>query len=742
MFGIRRKKSAAPAVNRPRRSGPPPLLARSGRFALVVVCISLAFGAVGARLFWLHVVDAPRLRVFADEKRRSFRQLSAERGQILDSRGGVFATSHEVWDIIVNPSLFTAEQESRLGEIAESVAKITGKSRLQVLDIFQKRFRGDPSGVDAAATEGAPPARKPAPAAPAPAPAPVPIGSISDEPVEQDESPGPDDAPAPLAPTPANPVAHDAALEADAPEGAKSDPENKDRRVIRWAKVAEGVDLKTRDAIAALRVQAVYSERRFERGYPRKQLAAQLIGYINKNGVASMGIERAFDFFLKGEDGWIDSRQDKRGREMADRRIRYIEPTDGQNVELTIDPMIQQAAEEELAKNCEAYRPEWGIAIVSEAKTGKLLALANWPTFDLNEYNNPAKAPMASQKNRAVTDIYEPGSVFKIVSYAAALQENLITFDSQFNCGPNHREPFYAPYKGKMYKLPKDDEFLGVIDTRKAIAKSSNRAAAQIGMRVAESCGEQKLYDYMAGFGFGSRTGLVTGTEVPGLLMKPSRWQWSTKAATITNLCMGHSVSVTALQTHYAMGVIASGGDLLEPMLVNRISDKTGGAIEFSPVVRKRAITPETAQKVALLLRGVVTDGTGRKANIPGYDVAGKTGTTSMIVKNPITGKSGYSNTENIVSFCGFFPAGNPQIVISVILENPSGKVRGQAFGGEYSAPIFKAIAESTIAWLKIPPANQAAYDEAQARERKKRGLPPVSPNPARPAGALVLEPF
>jgi cell division protein FtsI (penicillin-binding protein 3) len=710
MFGFGRKQSAAPAVSRPRRSGPPPLLARSGRFALVVFAVSLAFVAVGLRLVWLHVVDvnvlfgsyaprlfgpnavdAPHLRAYAGEKRRTFRPQLAQRGRILDSRGGVFATSREVWDVVVDPGSFTPEQESRLGDIADSVAKLVGKSRLQVLDILQKRLRG-----------------------------------VADEESEK----------------PATDLGNEAAVPGDASDASDADEKSlgeKNRRLIRWAKIAEGVDLKTRDAIAALHVRSIYSERRFEREYPRERLAAQLIGYVNKIGQPSMGIEKTFDFFLKGEDGGIDSLQNKKGQEMADRRIHEIAPSDGQSVELTIDPIIQQAAEEELTKACKEYNPEWGIAIVSEAQTGKLLALTNWPTFNLNEYNDPVKAPMAAQKNRAVTDVYEPGSVFKIVSYSAALQEGLITPDKMIDCGPNHRTPFFAPYKGKMYQLPKDDEDLGRIDVRKAIAKSSNRAAAQIGMLVAEARGEDKLYEYMAGFGFGSRTGLVTGTEVAGTLWAPSKWQWSTKAATITRMPMGHTVDVTALQTHYAMGVIASGGDLLAPMLVSRVTDKSGESVcDFTPVVRKHTIRKDTARMVATLLRGVVTDGTGKKAEIPGYDVAGKTGTTSMLVKDPATGKMYYSDTENVASFCGFFPADKPQVVISVIMANPRGK--GQSFGGTYSAPVFKSIAERVIAWLKLPPSNQAAYEAALAKELKKSGKTP--PAPARPSGGLILEPF
>ncbi len=683
MFGIGRKKQSV----RPRRSGPPPLLARSGRFALVVFAVSVSFCAVGARLYWLHVVDAPRLRAFADEKRRSFQRLSAQRGRILDSRGGVFATSREVWDVIVDPGSFNPEQEARLGEIAESVAKLTGKSRLQVLDIFQRRFR--------------------------------------------DESTSGDDKPA-LEPSAdeAGPAAADAS-----PDGDRDAADEKNRRQIRWAKLAEGVDLKTRDAVAALRVRAVRCDRRFEREYPRGRLASHLIGYVNKIGLPAMGIEKAFDFYLKGEDGWIDSRQNKKGQEMADRRIREISPSDGQSVELTLDAHIQQAAEQELDRIATEYAPLSATVIVSEAKSGRLLALANWPSFDLNEYNDRTKAPMESQRNRAVTDIYEPGSVFKIVSYSAALQEGLLTPDTMIDCSLGA-----APYRGKVLSLPEDAHHLGRVDLRHAVWQSSNRGAAQIGMKVAEVKGEQRFWKYMSDFGFGSACGLVTGTEVPGILHKPEKWD----GITITRLPMGHSVSVTPLQMHFGMSVIAAGGDLYAPMLVSRIvGSTTRGADgrevqevvrEFEPVVRQRGvISRTTSMTVADMLRGVCgKEGTAKLAAIPGYDVAGKTGTTQKI----IGGK--YSSSHHVASFAGFFPASDPRIVITVVVDEPHGK--GTGYGGVYSAPAFRNIAEKCIKWLEIPPSNRAEYEEAQAKELKKSGQ--TSAPPARAQRGLVLDPF
>jgi len=678
------RKTASPPGPR-RRPGPPPLLARPGRFALVVIVITGAFLGIGCKLFWLQYYESRYLSAKADDARRYSRPSRAERGQIRDSHDTVLAKSREVWDIGVDPSSLTPQNDDDVERIASELARILKLRAADLVAVFRHKFR-----------------------------------EIGEHPAPGEDESG----------------TTDTADDVSAGLGPKLRP-------IRWVKIAEGVSDATRDSVVAkmaeLRVKAVYASRRFERDYPYGKLSSQLIGYVNKEGKPSMGIEKAFDFFLTGEDGWVDSQWDGKHRESPDRRIREVKPRDGNSVILTIDANVQQLAEAELGKACEEYHPEWGIAIVSEAKTGRILALTNWPTFDLNAYNDLTKSPLVAQKNRAVTDVYEPGSVFKIVSYAAAFKEGLITADTMIDCGPDRKSPFFVPYKGKLYKLPKDDENLGRVDVRRAIAKSSNRAAAQIGMRVAEVCGEKKFWDYLAGFGFGSYTGLVTGSEVRGRLKKPEEWDWAATGATITRLPMGHSVDVTALQTHFAMGVIASGGDLLAPLLVSRVVDRDGATVcDFAPVVRRHVIPKNVAAQVADLLRGVVSkDGTGRQAIIPGYDVAGKTGTTAILVKNPATGKFEYSETRNVASFCGFLPAEDPQIVISVIMRDPSGK--GQAFGGAYSAPVFKAIAEGVIKWLKIPPHNQQEYDAAQDKLRGRAPRPAALP--ARPEAPRISFP-
>lgn len=656
-------RGAAKTAAKVRRTSAIPLLARTGRLRLVVVVVSLCFCGVAVQLWRLHIALAPKLRAEAEAARRSFRMQKADRGHITDVKGALLATSREVWDVGVDPNEFTAEQERRLDEIAASLSRIIGVPRLALLETFTKKVRDEPHD-----------------------------GAVASD-AASDELPGEGDALAP--------------------------------RKIRWVKLAEGLDKSKRDAIDALKVKCIYCTRRFVREYPRGRLAAHIIGYVNKEGQPAMGIEKVMDFYLKGEDGWIDSRHDAKKREMADKRLREVPPTDGQTVELTIDGVVQGFAEDELVRIASEMTPLAASIIVSEAKSGRILALANYPDFDLNEYNDKVKAPLEAQKNRAVTDVYEPGSVFKIVSVSAGLQEGLYTPESMIDCGLSA-----VPYKGKVLGLPADSHHMGAVNLRHVVWQSSNRGTVQVGMRVAEQRGEERLWKYMADFGFGSECGLVTGTESKGILHKPKNWD----GQTITRLPMGHAVSVTALQMHFGMSVIAAKGDLYAPMLINRVLSSSGEVVrEFEPVMRRRQIiSRKTAETVADMLRGVCSkEGTADKAAIPGYEVAGKTGTTQKIINGH------YSSSHHVASFSGFFPAADPRLVITVIVDEPH--VPGTAYGGRIAAPAFKNVAEKTIKWLDIRPVNQAEFAAAQEKERRKSG---VRPAPSAPPAALNLDLF
>ncbi len=463
-------------------------------------------------------------------------------------------------------------------------------------------------------------------------------------------------------------------------------------RRVRWVVLARECDEATMKKVQELKLKAMRSELKYRRNYPKGQLAAHVVGYVNKEMVPSVGIEKSLDGFLQGQKGWIESERDGRRREIASNRLREVAPIDGSTVVLTINSLVQNACEVALEKAANQYTPKSGIIIVSEPKTGRILGLANWPTFDLNKFFDPKLAPMDSQRNRAVSDIYEPGSVFKIVSVSGALEERLITPNSVYDCGLSA-----VPYKGRMVSLPADSHALGAVDVRQIVRESSNRGTVQIGMLYAERLGEERFDKLIRSFGFGANTGLLTGAESGGMLIPPSKWD----GLTVSRVPMGHSVSVTAMQMHYAMSVVAAEGQLMQPQLVLRIDDpKTKQVVlNYPPRSKGRAITADTAASMATLLRAVCSKGgTAPIADIPDYEVAGKTGTTQKI----IDGK--YSTSHHVASFSGFFPVNDPKLAITVIIDEPHGE--GVGYGGKVAAPIFREVALECIKWLNIPKAN------------------------------------
>lgn len=458
--------------------------------------------------------------------------------------------------------------------------------------------------------------------------------------------------------------------------------DGRELREIRWVRLAESVDAMTYDQIVALDIHGVYGNRQFRRTYPGGSLAAHVIGFVNREGVAAMGVERQFDFYLRGQDGWRESERDGLRRELAQFRTREVSPTDGYNVVLSIDSFVQHCIETELREIVRRFNPVGATIIVSDPRDGFLLGLANYPTFDLNNFN---KAELASQRNLAITDILEPGSTFKIVAASAALNEGLVTPEVSINCGADT-----IVYHGRTLRLPHDSHPNGMLSVADVIAKSSNRGAANLGVML----GADRLHDYAAAFGFGEATGFPLAGEVNGMLHPVRDWD----GLTITRLPMGHAVGATPMQVHCAMSAIANGGILMRPQIVRRVVDRDGATVfELPPVARRRVIRKETAELMARLLTRVVgPDGTAEKAAIPGYLVAGKTGTTQKIIDGR------YSNRHHVGSFTGFFPANRPRLAITVIIDDA--RLNGTAYGATVAAPSFKRIAEQLVQYLGIPP--------------------------------------
>ena len=467
------------------------------------------------------------------------------------------------------------------------------------------------------------------------------------------------------------------------------DDKSEDDRLIRWAKLSESVEESTYDQITKLDIKGVYGNRIFRRAYPHNAMAAHLIGYVNKEGQAAAGVENFTDFYLRGQDGWCESEKDGLRRELAQFRSREVDATSGYSVVLSIDSAVQHIVEQEIDEIVKKFDPAKVSIIVSEPNSGFILALANYPTFNLNEYNTLSKDEMGSMRNLAITDILDPGSTFKIVSASGALNEGLVTPATRFDCTLESME-----YKGKPRRFMRDDhKFDHPLPVSEIISHSSNVGAAQLGMLL----GENRVYSYARAFGFGEKSGFPFGGEVSGFLNTPDKWS----GVDITRIPAGYSISATPIQIHYAMATIASGGLLMRPQIIRQVRDASGEVVyNFTGSVRRHVITTRTAEQMARMLQGVASpDGTAPMAAISNFEVAGKTGTAQKLINGH------YSEHNHVGSFVGFFPASRPRVVISVIVDDakvPNGRI---AYGATVAAPSFKRIGEQLIQYLDIKPA-------------------------------------
>ena len=451
-------------------------------------------------------------------------------------------------------------------------------------------------------------------------------------------------------------------------------------RKVRWVKLGDAVEISVYEKIADEKLKGIYGNRKYVRVYPAGALLSHAVGYVNKEFTAEMGIERQFDYYLRGQNGWREIERDGKGRELPQFRPRDVPPTDGLNVELTIDLIIQDIVQRQMNDIVQKYSPESATIIVSEPATGHILAMSNYPNFDPNNFNDHSVDAM---RNRAISDQYEPGSTFKIVSISAALNESLVGPDDVFDCNAPTME-----YKGRTLRLPREAHKMGPLTVREITKKSSNKGVAQL----AALLGEKRLYEYASLYGFGKKTKLGLAGETPGTLHEVKDWD----GLTITRLPMGHAVAVTPLQIHCAMSVIANGGIYMNPQLVKRVYDRNGESkFIFSPRADRRVISAKVAHLMADMLSEVVSDtGTARRAAIKGFKVAGKTGTSQKIVD----GK--YSTRQHVASFTGFFPAQRPRVVITVVVDTP--KMKGVGYGGIVAAPAFGTIGAQIAGYLGI----------------------------------------
>ncbi|CAM2988712.1 peptidoglycan D,D-transpeptidase FtsI family protein [Rariglobus hedericola] len=478
------------------------------------------------------------------------------------------------------------------------------------------------------------------------------------------------------------------AATAESTEASAEEVSASGERLIRWAKLSEAVEESTYDQISKLGIKGVYGNRTYTRAYPHNQLAAHLIGFVNKAGEPAAGVEAFADFYLRGQDGWRESEKDGLRRELAQFRNREVSATAGYTVRLSIDSAIQHIVEQEIDEIVKKFNPKKVTVIVSDPHSGFVLALGNYPTFNLNEYNELSKDEMGQMRNVAITDILDPGSTFKIVAASGALNDGLVRPDTRFNCSIDSIE-----YKGKPRRFMRDDhEFDHPLTVAEIISHSSNVGAAQLGMQL----GEQKLYDYARAFGFGEKSGFPFGGEVSGYLNTVDKWS----GVDITRIPAGYSISATPMQIHMAMATIASGGMLMRPQVIRQVTDESGEVVyNFTGSVRRHVISTKTAEQMARMLQGVASkEGTAPMAAIPNFEVAGKTGTAQKLINGR------YSERNHVGSFVGFFPASRPRVVITVIVDDGKPANGRVGYGSVVAAPSFKHIAEQLIQYMDIKP--------------------------------------
>ncbi|MDF7801326.1 penicillin-binding protein 2 [Pontiellaceae bacterium B1224] len=432
------------------------------------------------------------------------------------------------------------------------------------------------------------------------------------------------------------------------------------------------------------------------RNYPKGPLMAHVVGFANQEGNGSAGVEQRMDEYLKGKEGHLVSKKDGRRREMYSERIIDTKPIDGATVMLTLDQQLQYVAEKTVEKTCREFNAKAAWAIVQHVRTGEILAMASFPTYDLNRY---AKAPVEWRRNRAISFNYEPGSTMKAAVIASALDNNVVTEDDIFDC-----EEGYWVYGGKALR---DSHPEGEISVAEIIKVSSNIGTAKIALEM----GDQMVYDSLRKFNFGNRLDVGIPGEEGGIFYSPKNWS----KISVTRIGMGHEISVTALQIVSMMSAIAYNGVQMKPLLIKKVINPDGSILEENmPTVLGRPIQPSAARRMQKLLSAVVMeeDGTGDDARVEGYTVAGKTGTAQKI--RPKEEGGGYYSKNFTSSFVGFLPVESPEIAIIVVADDPgtytdSGRKVGY-FGGTVCGPAFKEIAEFAVRYLRIAPEGNRIY--------------------------------
>lgn len=422
------------------------------------------------------------------------------------------------------------------------------------------------------------------------------------------------------------------------------------------------------------RLPGMIVKRKGRRYYPHLNVASQVVGFTDVDDRGLAGIEKEFDEFLTGINGWAIKEKSGEGRINPKNSYPVNPPVDGNNIQLTIDLFYQAILQEELQTQLDKTKAVSASGLLMNPQNGAILAMTSIPDFDPNY---PGRSPQENQKNKAVTDQFEPGSTFKIVPAAAALENNSVDITEEFNC-----ENGKFVYAGRTIR---DWEDFGLLTFSQIMEQSSNVGI----IKIADRLGPNNLHRYSRNFGFGSSTNIKLPGESTGTLYPVKDWS----AISLAELSLGHEVGVTALQLGIAYSAIANGGFLVKPRLVEQIissAPKTEGKVIYSerPEVIRKVIPETVAKTLTEILVRAVDRGTGQNAHIPGWSVAGKTGTAQKFIDGE------YSESKFISNFVGFFPANDPQILGVVVLDEP---VYGLHWGGYGAAPVFRRVAERII---------------------------------------------
>ena len=594
---------------------------------MLVVLVLLAFAGLGYRLVDLQVLRHQELSAKAQENTQLEFPLEPRRGDILDAKGNLLATSILVKTVCADPSILGDRQ----GEIAHALAPFLQLNEAQLVERLNFRLRQSDKGE-----------------------------IVTNKCVRLKENVS----------------------------------------VETWQKIQTvmtnlsfGLDEKKlsrteKTFYQSLRQKAIFAEDSQLRAYPNQALAAHILGYVGTedritNGatrveiVGKDGIEHMFDSKLRGVRGWRVTEKDRKQHEMVSRREQDVEARDGLNVVLTIDSVIQHIVETALAESMEKHSPASISGIVVRPRTGEILALATLPNYDPN---SPSRATADARRNRVITDVAEPGSTFKIVVISGALNDRTVSLADSFDCEHGH---FW--YAGRPLH---DHQSYGVLSVENIITKSSNIGAAKVGIKM----GEDRLYEYIREFGFGTRTGIPLQGEVSGIFHPLKAWS----KVSIAQIPMGQGIAVTRLQMTMAMCTIANNGWLMRPMLVDRLEDSDHRVMaKFTPQRVRQVISESTDKLMIRALKTVVSpEGTAARAALEHYTVAGKTGTAQKAEHGV------YVPGKYFSSFIGFFPADNPELCISVTMDEP----KEGHYGGDIAAPVFKQIAERAASYLNIRP--------------------------------------